>query len=123
MPRCGRPVRRAVSRPAARPTLAEVPLADLSLGSFGGTFTSITTPNDGSFYAGLNFADSGNGKNKWIATKCPQTLEFTHSTGNLVIVPEPSSLALAGRGVAAAAWAARRRRRGSHTCGSSNPAR
>ena len=82
--------------------------------SWTGSFTSITTANDGSFYAGLTFANSGN-NDRWTATKGTQTLEFTHSTGNLVIVPEPHAAVLAGCGVAAAAWGlSRRRRRGTN---------
>jgi len=78
--------------------------------SSSGTFTGITTANDGSFYAGLTFTGTGSG-DKWTATKGSQTLEFTHSTGNLVIVPEPAAVALAGIGIAAVGWTFLRRRR------------
>lgn len=79
-----------------------------NFGSYTGSFTSITTADDGSFYGGLTFASTGAG-DKWTATKNSQTLEFTHSTGNLVIVPEPGAIALAGVGIAVAGWAFSRR--------------
>jgi len=79
-----------------------------NFGSYTGSFTSITTADDGSFYGGLTFASTGAG-DKWTATKNSQTLEFTHSTGNLVIVPEPGAIALAGVGIAVAGWGLRRR--------------
>jgi hypothetical protein len=82
-----------------------------NFGSYTSVFSSITTAADGSFYGGLSFASTGGG-DKWTATKDSQTLEFTHSTGNLVIVPEPAAISLTGIGVAAAAWALRRRQSG-----------
>jgi hypothetical protein len=78
-------------------------------GSYTGLFSSITTASDGSWYGNLTFTGTGD---KWTATAPgSQTLDFTHSTGVLVIVPEPGALALAGIGIAAAAYAARSRSR------------
>lgn len=76
-------------------------------GSFSGGFTSITTVSDGSWYGGLSFASTGNG-DVWTAMRGGQTLEFTHSTGTLAVVPEPGALVLAGLGIATAIAVSRR---------------
>lgn len=77
-------------------------------GSRTGFFDSIATASDGSFYSGLTFTGSGDVRRATAVNN--QTLEFTYSTGNLVIVPEPSAWLLAGLGAGVAVACVRRRR-------------
>lgn len=77
--------------------------------SQSGSFTSITTASNGAYYGGLTFTQSGD---KWTAAKGAQTVEYTQSTGNLVVVPEPLTLGLTGLGIVAAIMARRMTRPG-----------
>lgn len=75
-------------------------------GSPAGGLAAITTSGS---YGSLTFTGS-NGV--WTSTEFNgQTMTFTESTGDLVIVPEPFGVVLAASGVACGAAAIRRRRR------------
>jgi len=79
-------------------------------GSPSGTFDTITTIGSG-IYAGLTFTKNTVDGN-WYSgdTLSGQFLKFSPSTGNLVVVPEPSTWVAAVVGIAFAARFARRRR-------------
>ena len=73
-------------------------------GTPAGTFTSVTA--NGS-YGSLTFMKQAG---VWIAQSGSQTLSFTESTGNVLIVPEPATAALGGAaGIGLCLWAVRRR--------------
>lgn len=69
-----------------------------------GGLAAITTSGS---YSSLVFSGSGG---VWKSNEVNgQTMTFTESTGNLVIVPEPSALIIAALGLVAAGWAVSRR--------------
>jgi autotransporter-associated beta strand protein len=68
-----------------------------------GDFSSVASTG---FYSGM-WSVSGD---IWSLQSGGQTLEFSQLTGDVSVVPEPTSLTLLGVGVVAAVWARRRRR-------------
>lgn len=85
-------------------------------GTLSGNFNSITlTGSLAGGWAGVTgFTESSAGSGLWITTNnsvTGQWLEFTSATGNLVVVPEPSTMVFAGVGVAMAGFSAWKKRR------------
>jgi len=74
------------------------------------SLTSDSFTTVGNFYGNLQFADEGNGEFDAVAEN-GQILKFYAESGLLVIVPEPSAIALAGLGVGLVGWRAWQRRR------------
>ena len=93
----------------------DVSAQDLTPGKVNAGFASITTGGSGP-YSGLTFtyhpAGAGNpgGWTTQEAQDSDQYLIFTPSTGKLVIVPEPSTWAMAVMSVGFAGWMARRKK-------------
>ena len=77
-------------------------------GSAAGALEHVTARGSGN-YAGLSFTSDGSGN--WYSndTASHQYLKFSLSTGNLVVVPEPSTWAMAIVGLIIAGWRGRRR--------------
>jgi hypothetical protein len=79
-----------------------------------GDFSTVTLAAAGTPYNDLVFSNLGGGIWETGSTAAPlgEYLRFEQSTGNLVVVPEPSTFVLAGLGaVLAGAQVWRRRRR------------
>ncbi len=74
-------------------------------GSAAGDLASVTSTG---YYDGT-WSSIGGGQ--WQSTKGSQTLTFSQSTGDLVIVPEPAAILSAGLGIAVMAGLRRRLRR------------
>jgi hypothetical protein len=83
-------------------------------GTYGGNFSSVTLVGGTSPYAGLTFTQNGGewrtgsfigeaGQSQWLV--------FQSGTGNLVVVPEPSTIVFAGLGVAMSGWSLLKKRR------------
>lgn len=76
--------------------------------NFAGTSSgSLASLDSTGFYAGT-WTNNSNGS--FTLVKEAQTLTFSQSTGDIIVVPEPATLALAAAGAAALACALRRRR-------------
>jgi fibronectin-binding autotransporter adhesin len=78
-----------------------------------GSFSSVTLLATDTPYDGLVFANVGGGIWETGSTGDPlnEYLRFEQSTGNLVVVPEPSTYAMALAGLAYGGWQIFRRRR------------
>ena len=86
-------------------------------------FSNFSSPSIGDFaavgldatgeYAGLTFSDSDHVGGVWTSTWTTnhQRLVFSTGTGDLVVVPEPSTYAMALAGLACGGWQMWRRRR------------
>jgi autotransporter-associated beta strand protein len=75
-----------------------------------GDFAAVGVTASGGEYAGLTFTNTS-GVWKSTTTANGQYLEFTQSTGNLVVVPEPSTIAMTLAGLACGGWQVVRRGR------------
>ncbi len=79
-------------------------------GSSLGDFTSLTSTG---FYSGTWTSAGDN--DKWTLNSGGQTLTFSETTGNLSVVPEPSTWALVGLGVGVVLFGFRRRKSAAHS--------
>jgi len=83
-------------------------------GSYAGNFSAVSLAGASAPYAGLSFTQNGGewrtqefvgqgGQNQWLV--------FQSQSGNLVVVPEPSTIVFAGLGVAMSGWTMWKKRR------------
>ncbi len=83
-------------------------------GSYAGNFSAVALTGATAPYGGLSFTQNGSewttgsfvgqgGQNQWLV--------FQSQTGNLVVVPEPSTIVFAGLGVAMSGWTMWKKRR------------
>ena len=83
-------------------------------GSYAGNFSSVALVGATAPYASLTFTQNGSewstqpfvgegGQNQWLV--------FQSQSGNLVVVPEPSTIVFAGLGVAMSGWTMWKKRR------------
>lgn len=85
-----------------------------SAGTYGGNFTSVTLVGGTGPYSSLTFTQNGG---EWTTGSFigqggqSQYLVFQSGTGNLVVVPEPSTIVFAGIGVAMSGWSVLKKRR------------
>jgi len=88
--------------------------SQIFLGAKSGSFSSVTLANADAPYTGLTFGRVGS---EWVSGTFAgfngetQWLVFSETNGNLVVVPEPSTIVFAGVGVAMAGWSAWKKRR------------
>jgi autotransporter-associated beta strand protein len=78
--------------------------------TLAGNFTSVSVFGD--YYTGLTWTQPTSNLWKSSETAGGQSLEFNATTGTLavIVVPEPTAMALAGMGAVLASWMIRRRR-------------
>lgn len=83
--------------------------------TLSGNFSSVALENVGGSNAFSGFSTFVQNGNDWSTALTPnaagQWLVFQSQTGNLVVVPEPSTMVFAGVGVAMAGWSAWKKRR------------
>ena len=81
-------------------------------GAAASNFSAVALNNvdSGSPYAGLSFMQNGS---EWFTPQGTDGtwLVFQAQTGNLVVVPEPSTIVFAGLGVAMSGWTMWKKRR------------